>query len=137
MTTDPSYKKLFDMIETEQVPTHIFDAVVSRIHHYRTIRARIYLTAHIALVAVTIASLIPAIQYVTIEATHSGFMQYISLLVSDSSSIISNWKDFSLLIAESLPILGSIACITALFICTNSIYRSLKYIPKVTIKRYA
>ena len=137
MITDSSYKKLFTTIEQEQVPAHIFEAVVYRIEHYKTIRARVYLTAHVALVIVAVVSLIPAIQYAMTEAANSGFMQYVSLIISDSSSIMSNWKEFSLLIAESLPIIGSIACVAALFICTNSIYRSLKYIPNITIKKYA
>ena len=133
---DATYKKLFNTIE-QQVPTHTFEAIVYRIEHYKVVRARIYLTAHITLMCVGVVALIPAVQYIATESANSGFVQYVSLIISDSSLILTNWKEFSLLIAESLPLIGSTACVGALFIFANSIYRGAKYIPKISIKTYA
>ncbi len=137
MTTETSYKRLFTNITQEQEPEGVFDAVTHRIEHYRAVQARIYLTVHISFTAIAIIAFIPAIQYVTTESVNSGFMQYVSLIISDGTLVMNNWKEFSLLIAESLPVIGSIACVGALFICVNSIFRGIKYVPKISIKTFA
>ena len=36
----------------------------------------------------------------------SGFYEYVSLLFSDSGSLLSYWKEFSMSLAESLPLFG-------------------------------
>jgi len=137
MATRTSYKKLFSNITQEQEPVGIFNAVTYRIEHYRAVQARVYLAVHISFITVAIIGFVPAIQYMTTESTNSGFMQYVSLIISDGSLVLNNWKEFSLLIAESLPLIGSIACVGALFICVNSIFRGIKYVPKISIKTFA
>ena len=52
------------------------------------------------------AGIVFAARYTAQELNSSGFYQYISLVFSDPGSLASYWKDFGLLLAESMPILA-------------------------------
>lgn len=47
--------------------------------------------------------LVPAVQYAGQELYASGFYEYASLFFSDSSSVLSAWRELSLSMIESLP----------------------------------
>jgi hypothetical protein len=45
--------------------------------------------------------------------SNSGVTEYVSVVASDSGSIGAYWKELALSVAESLPVLGVIALLTA------------------------
>jgi hypothetical protein len=70
---------------------------------------------------VAIVAMIPVIYNVLQSSSQSGFGKYLSLISSDGSYMLQNWKEFLLSAASSLPITGSIAVLLILFIFANSL----------------
>jgi hypothetical protein len=74
--------------------------------------------------------LIPTFQTLLSNLSHSGFYEYFSLIFSDGGAMLNNSKEFSLSLAESLPIMSIIFTLSMIFVC----FLSLKYIFKQIIK---
>ena len=86
-----------------KAPAHLLPAIMLRIGELRQRRARLY-TFVLGLASLaTGASLVPAWNYASQELYTSGFFDYGSLLFSDHSVVFSAWKEFALLMLESLP----------------------------------
>lgn len=85
--------------------------------------------AHIKLWLVSVVGLlssiglVPAFKILLNDLATSGFYEYSSLTFSDGKMIMVYWKEFILLLAESLPVLSIILALTLIFI----LFLSLKY----------
>jgi hypothetical protein len=75
---------------------------------------------------ISLAGLIPAFKMLLTDMAHSGFYEYFSLIFSDTGSIFSYWKELTLSITESLPVVSIIFTLSLLFIC----FLSLRYLMK-------
>jgi hypothetical protein len=65
------------------------------------------------------------------EMQTSGFIEYAGLLFSDSGSVVSNFREFSLVLVESLPEVSTafiLAAIVVLLVSLRSFSRNLPYI---------
>lgn len=90
-------------MEPLKAPQHLLPAIVARIQELRQRRARLY-TFMLGLASLlTGAALLPAWNYASQELYTSGFFDYWSLLFSDHSVVLSAWREFALLLIESLP----------------------------------
>ncbi|MDB5238867.1 MAG: hypothetical protein JWO00_202 [Candidatus Parcubacteria bacterium] len=78
----------------------------------QTARARAGLYGFFLIAAVV--ALIPSIQYIAAQAAASGFNEYVSLIMSDGSSLSGSWGPLALSIVDSIPLLGVIAMLFAL-----------------------
>jgi len=67
-----------------------------------------------------------AFQYVIAEFGKSEFVQYFSLIFSDSQTVISYWREFVVLLTESLPVFGLTLFLTTAFITLFSFRGFLK-----------
>jgi hypothetical protein len=79
-------------------------------------------------------ALIPAIQFTIQEFSQSAFYSYLSLAISDGDMIIKYWKEFSLSLAESAPLLGitiTLAIILALLGSLKLTISSFRYSHKL------
>jgi hypothetical protein len=90
----------------------------------------IKLWSFVAMGVFSFIGLIPALKILSNDFTQSGFYEYLSLIFSSSGSIITYWKDFLLLLAESLPVISIISLCTLIFI----FFLSAKYAMKQIIK---
>jgi len=120
--------KAFQAIRYEinsDLSENIWQAIVLRDRHI----ARIKLWAFSIIGLVSFIGLIPVLKIMLSDLTQSGFYEYLSLIFS-SGSIITYWKDFLLLIAESLPVISIISSLTLIFIFFLSIRYALKQIIK-------
>lgn len=75
------------------------------------------------------AGLIPAYKILLSELTQSGFYEYASLAFSDTSLLLSAWKELAFSLIESLPIMSIVFTLTLLF----TIFLSMKYVVKQII----
>lgn len=90
-------------MEPIKAPGHLLPSILARIEELRQRRARLHtLMLGFASIA-TGAALVPAWNYASQELYTSGFFDYWSLLFSDHSVVFSVWKEFALLLIESLP----------------------------------
>ncbi|KKR42196.1 MAG: hypothetical protein UU10_C0014G0010 [Parcubacteria group bacterium GW2011_GWF1_40_6] len=77
----------------------------------------------------SLASLVPVFKILLNDLTQSGFYEYASLAFSDTSLVLSAWKEFAFSLVESLPIMSMIFTLSLLF----TIFLSIKYVFKQII----
>ncbi|MFZ2831527.1 MAG: hypothetical protein WAZ40_00005 [Minisyncoccia bacterium] len=102
------YKKLFALSEDPQVPTGLQASVLLRIEREarRISRIRLALLAPLALASSV--SVVVSLQYLAQEIAQSGLVSYLSILFSDSATVFILWKEFSISLAEQVPVFGII-----------------------------
>lgn len=119
-----NYKKLFANIDyinpPERLSKAIFERIIAEKKHLA--RKRLWYTSSAGVFS--LVAIFPAIQYLIGQFIQSGFYQYLSLIFSDGGAVIKYWKEISISLAESLPILGSAIVLTLVLI----ILGSFKYI---------
>ncbi len=95
-----------------------------KLEERRTARLRLFFVGSVFLAS--FAALIPAFQYFIREFYQSGSYQYLSLLFSDGGAVLSYWKEFTLSIAESLPVLGITAVLATIFVFLGSLRLAIR-----------
>jgi len=76
-------------------------------------RAKIYLFGYASIVPFSLVGVILSIRYVSEGFYQSGFYEYLSLLLSGDSTVYAYWKELSLSLIDSMPIIGIIAFLLA------------------------
>ncbi len=61
------------------------------------------------------------------ELASSGLLSYASIVFSDTGTVAQYWKDFLLLLGESIPVTASLAFLGALFVLFGSVGYAIKY----------
>jgi len=105
-----SYERLFEHLEYREPPAELLDRVLLSISKKATGRA-LWIGALIYgfLSLVAIVAIVPSWLITQSEMHQSGFSQFLSLLLSDTNTVMVFWKEFSLSLVESFPVLGTIA----------------------------
>ncbi len=121
-----NYNKILDNLEMQEPTPELYRSILTNIEtaRIRSARQRLVFFAGVALVSV--AGLVSASQYVLQEFYRSGFYDYVSLIFSDSSSLVNSWKEFGLVLAESLPALALATALTMLFVLLGSLRSTVK-----------
>ena len=106
------------LFKSESVPAdQLSERILLCIGRMERKNQRARFTIFTSITVISLIALVPAIQLAHREITQSGFNAYISLIFSDSKIVFASWKEFGLLLAESLPVLG-ITAITAVLAVT-------------------
>lgn len=134
MASPDQYRKIFISINGPHPAANLEGRIKVRIARARTVKNRVHISLHGAVAAGSIALLITAIQYTSAEASHTGFYSYISLLVSDGRYLASSWKELSITILESAPIMGVTLSIGTLAILANALRRGARYVAPSTTR---
>jgi hypothetical protein len=66
------------------------------------------------------------LQYAVTEFAKSEFTQYFSLIFSDSQSVFVYWKEFSLVLAESLPVMSILLLLSISLVMVYFLKKLLK-----------
>ena len=131
MTMNDPYKKIVISLETPRPSAGLADRIGTRIVRARIVKNRIKISLHSAIAAGSVVMFVTALQYTSAEASQSGFYDYISLLASDGKYLLSSWKEISVTILESAPIMGATFSLGALIILTNAVRRGARYVAPV------
>jgi hypothetical protein len=124
-----SYKQLSKLAPAEaECSDRVCTKVMGMIESAETRRCRRQACLHITLVVGAVLVFIPAIGFWRQDIANSGFFQYLSLLVSDSSYVASHGKDFVLSVADSLPVSAGIIMLALVVILANSLRRASLYL---------
>jgi hypothetical protein len=118
-----SNKNFFTEIEP---PPGLAQSVLRRIETERYRTARFRFVGMGAVAGISALAMVPAAQYTVTEFYQSGFYQYSSLLLSDGGSIFPYWKEFTLTLAESAPLLGITLSLTLVFVLLGSLQSVFK-----------
>ncbi|MBP6858247.1 MAG: hypothetical protein KBC33_00230 [Candidatus Pacebacteria bacterium] len=124
---DP-YKKILISLEAPRPSVRLVGRIESRIVRARVMRNRARISFHGIVATGSIVMFITALQYTSAEASQSGFYDYASLLISDGKYLISSWKEVSVTMLESAPVMGAALSLGALIVLTNAIRRGARYI---------
>lgn len=76
-------------------------------------RARKYLAVSFAIAGASAAGMIASSIYAARAIYQSGFYQYLSLAFSDPDVVLTYWREFTLSVVESAPLLGITLVLTA------------------------
>ena len=96
------------------------EKILSAIAHEKQRRARIHFVVFDFSCVTSAVAIIPAFQYALQEFSRTGFYEYFSLLFSDGGLLLSYWKEFSLSLIESLPLLGLTVLLVTIFALLKS-----------------
>ncbi|MDD5721115.1 MAG: hypothetical protein PHT16_01555 [Candidatus Pacebacteria bacterium] len=88
--------------------------ILFRIRQEERRRAKVYLFSYASIIPFSLIGVVLSIRYVSEGFYQSGFYEYLSLLFSGDSAVYTYWKELSLSLIDSMPIIGIIAFLMAL-----------------------
>lgn len=115
---------LYTSLAELKAPEALYTVICTRISllERRTARVRVVLFG--VLSVVSLAALIPALQYAGQQFYASGFYDYATLLFSDSSLALTYWREFGLSLTESIPSLALLLLIPIVALLLWSLKRT-------------
>lgn len=101
----------------------LYRAIVERIALARKRGARVRAALFTLLALVCTAALVPSFQYAAEQFYASGFYDYLGLIISDRGFVLMYWKQFALLLIESLPSIALLLILPLAFALAYSLRR--------------
>jgi len=104
------FEKLFSHLKPAEPPAGLFDRIILAIKREQELRhtKRLLFGFLFLLVSSFIATPLSFTILVN-QVENSGIIYFVSTVVSDLGTFLALWQDFSLVILESLPIMGIVA----------------------------
>ena len=102
-----NYKPFFSYLEPPEPSAGFFDRIILAIRREQELRNTKKLTfGFLILLIVSLTAAPFSWTLFTGQIQDSGMLQFIEVALSDLGAFFASWKDFSLAIAESLPVMG-------------------------------
>ncbi|MCX6751406.1 MAG: hypothetical protein NT161_01410 [Candidatus Nomurabacteria bacterium] len=120
-------KKAFHRAKYQENPDlaeNIWHSITIRDKHISRIKLWVYSLVGFA----SLMGLIPAWKILSTDLAQSGFYEYFSLAFSNGSSFFSYWKEMTLSIVESLPVMSIILSLSLVFVFFLSLRFATKQI---------
>jgi hypothetical protein len=117
---EKNYKQLFEGLRAFEPPKNLHANILAHINMARVRAARIKAVLFGLTTLLSFIALIPAFTYLAQQFQQSGFHQYLSLIFSDGSVVLSYWQDYALSIVESIPFTETIIFLCVLFVLLGS-----------------
>lgn len=110
-----NYEKLFNHLDSQEIPAGLFDRIILMIKHEKEKRytKKILFTFLILFIISLIITPLSFNVFIN-QVKDSGIMYFISTALNDLDIFISLWQDFSLAILESLPLVGLLVFVFSL-----------------------
>lgn len=130
---DKITKQNMGFLDNVEPRSELFGIITKRVHFEERKRAFKRLVAFSFLSLFSVLALIPTTIQFFDSMNSSGFLQYLSLLLSDGTFLISNINYYLLSIAESFPVTEVTGSLVVLLVCFYSFksiinnYRVLQY----------
>lgn len=119
-------KGLGRYVQITEPRSGLCEAILARIalleRRYTRVRAGLFS----ALALVCAAALIPATQYAAEQFYASGFYDYLTLIVSDHTLVLTYWRQFGLSLLESLPSLALLLFVPLIIVLAYSLRRAVQ-----------
>ena len=104
-----------------QPPQGLYEKVIQRIHKEQRILAiKNAVIFSITLIGSAIA-FVPAYNMLLADFTQSGFLEFFSLIFSDFSVVTAYWKNFTLVLLETLPAISLALFLAVLLVFLQSV----------------
>lgn len=106
------YEKLFTHLTPPEPPAGLFDRIILAIKREQELRnTKRLVFGFLALLFISLTTVPFSWTLIAGQIQDSGILQFIEVALSDIGAFFASWQDFSLAIAESLPVM-SIAIFT-------------------------
>ncbi|HEV8666466.1 MAG TPA: hypothetical protein VN665_01280 [Candidatus Paceibacterota bacterium] len=125
---------LYRTLSTIEPPQGLYGSIMSRIDlaKRRAAKTRAGLSGLVAILSG--AALVPVAEYTAQQFYASGFYDYLSLLLSDHTLVMTYWREFGLSLVESLP---SLAILLFVPIAVALVWSLMRLVKNVRTLRYA
>lgn len=121
-----NYEKLFSQLEKLNPPIGLSEKIMASIREKRTSALKYRLGILSFSLLASIAVFVPALQIFRAGLAESGFMDFLSLLSSDTRLVLNYWQSFSFSLLEALPALS----LTIVLAAVLTFFESLKSLIK-------
>ena len=130
-----SYRELFRHLKYREPRIELTEAILGRISsaHLRLVRYKLFFASFLSLG--TLATLFLVLRFTVTEFSHSDFYHFLTLIFSDGAALFMYWKEFTLSLVLSLPMLGITLSLLVTFIFLVSFSIVLKNLSVVTASR--
>ena len=101
------YEKLFTHLEPPEPPAGLFDRIILAIRREQELRNTKRLAfGFLALLVISLSAAPFSWTLFTGQIQDSGVLQFVEIALSDLGAFFASWQEFSLAVAESLPVMG-------------------------------
>lgn len=101
------YEKLFTHLEPPEPPAGLFDRIILAIRREQELRNTKRLAfGFLTLLVISLTTVPFSWAFFAGQIQDSGILQFVEVALSDIGVFFASWQDFSLAIAESLPVMG-------------------------------
>ncbi|MFA6593785.1 MAG: hypothetical protein WCT16_00860 [Candidatus Buchananbacteria bacterium] len=119
-------EKIFVSYRSPEPSEELLDKITLRLKREQAKRAKRRLAVFSLTLAASLTAFFPVCQFVWRDVSQSGFMDFVSLLFSDSALVLAYWQNFVLALLEVLPVIS-----LALFLIVSAVFmESLKLLVK-------
>lgn len=108
------------------VPPQLDSRIISRVKFLSDMRDRREWWVSRAFSLISLVGIVIAVQISVNEFSRTAFDQYVSLLFSDGSIVITVWQDLVYSLVESLPLVGITAILVFMLVLLKSINYGIK-----------
>jgi hypothetical protein len=116
-------KKIRDLFQnTVELPNDTLNESIYSYIKKAERRRNIFTLSYLSILILgSITALVPVVSSLLQSFAKSGFYDYASLLLSDRGALTIYWREFSLTLAEALPVANIVATLALFLICMLSI----------------
>jgi len=117
---EKNYKQIFETLNMVEPPKALHVNILAQINSQRKRAARIKFVLFGLSTLLSFVGLIPAFVYLVQQFQQSGLYQYLSLIFSDGSAVVSYWQDYALSVIELIPFTEVMLFLAVLFVLLGS-----------------
>ena len=137
MRNEENYRKFFKPFQAVLPKKDLLERVLFMIRNEEYREAKRRLVGYLSVSVISFLSLIPSAIYLYAAIIQSGFLSFLSLLITDSAAIKSFFGDYLYTLGESMPILELIVFLGIFFIFMEALRFAAKQLPNVNIREVA
>ena len=123
----------FSLIEP---PIGLYEKIMKRIHQKERVLVLRRVIIFSTTLIISLVSFFPVVSMLMYDFNQSGFLQFSSLMFSDTSSVMTYWRSFMMTLLETLPAL-SLALFLAVLVTFLQSIKSLTKDVKTIIRATA
>ena len=115
-------------------PIGLLEKILSRIHKEERVLVLRRVILFSTTLIISLVAFFPTFNMLMAGFTQSGFLNFFSLVFSDSSTVMKYWQSFSMTLLEALPALSLALFLAVLLTFLQSIKSLTKYAKLFAIK---
>lgn len=128
--------KLFDYLEEPEITSGLFEKIISRLDQERKLtKIKFRLAVFGSFLIGSIIAFVPIFNLTRFALIKSGFIQFFSLLFSDTKIVLTYWENFAMSLLETLPVMNLIILLAIILVFLESLKLLLKDLKNIFISK--